>query len=85
MKITKRPIYEYECQGPCGETRKTLVADRAIEGWCTKCRRNRPDENQQELFREVEVEKPSHMPVPIQPSARWRPSVKEVEKWSKDI
>lgn len=55
MKITKRPIYEYECQGPCGEIRKTLVADRAIEGWCMKCKRSRPNENQQDLFGEMEA------------------------------
>ncbi len=56
MKITKRPIYEYQCQGPCGLKRKTLVAERAIDGFCTKCKRTMPDPNQDSLFSKQEYQ-----------------------------
>ena len=53
MKITKRPIYEYDCN-VCKKRRKTLVAERAIDGICTLCKRTMPDPNQDDLFKAVE-------------------------------
>ena len=43
-------VYPYVCKG-CGKRRGTVIYERRINEFCTKCRRHKVDKNQMSLIK----------------------------------
>lgn len=48
--VNRRAVYKFHCTGGCGRLKSTYVYERAKNGICATCERNKPDPNQSGLF-----------------------------------